>query len=832
MSIRQKMILGAILITLIPVLIISVSLGYLGFSSAQEALRKEEQNKLISIRDARKTQIELYMNNLGKVLQSTAASQVTVEAMESITQAFDGYSESVPVDMTSMRANVNDYYVSEFGTEYKGRNNDQTPVLDDKIRGLSDTAIALQYQYISNNKFPLGKKDGLAIAQDGSEYSLLHRKYHGEYRGLLTTYGLYDIFLVDDKSGNIVYSVFKELDYATSLVNGPYADTGIGRAFAKANSSGQKGEILFEDYAQYFPSYNDQAVFLSTPIFKNDERIGILIMQAPIDQINNIMTSVGRWRETGLGESGETYLVGPDGFLRNESRFFLDDRENYLKAIQAAGIDSTEIETRNSTIGLQPVDSAASNAAIKGQSGFDIVPDYRNIPVLSAFTSLDIFGTRWGLMAEIDEAEAFASASELRNQTIIVASLISALVAAIVIFFSFRMVKTITDPIQLLDSTVRKVSEGDSDARTGLDSSDELGTLGKSFDALLNERIAVGQRAELENEQLNNSIVNLIRAVSEISQRDFTVNIPVSEDVTGAVSDALNLLTKQMTKALSSMKDISEDVSKVSQDVNNQSNNVLTLAEQGQLSVDDTAATLNHAADEMRKIAADAREASEFADSAIEVTEQAFDIVNQSVSGIKAIRDTISETERRIKRLGERSQEITGIVNIINSIAERTHILALNASMHAASAGEAGRGFAVVADEVQRLAENAREATAEITTLVNNIRVETSDTVAIMNTAITQVAEGTRLAEQAGQSMQSAQKTTADLVGSVMSISGNAISQAEVATTLQEKAQEIQDSTRKTSTELNEQKKNTSTLVDFSKKLVEQVSNFKLPESA
>ena len=169
----------------------------------------------------------------------------------------------------------------------------------------------------------------------------------------------------------------------------------------------------------------------------------------------------------------------------------------------------------------------------------------------------------------------------------------------------------------------------------------------------------------------------------------------------------------------------------------------------------------------MQKISKDAQQANNQADRALENTQVALNTVNESVQGINSIRDTISETEKRIKRLGERSQEITGVVNLINSIAERTHILALNASMHAASAGEAGRGFAVVADEVQRLAENAREATKEISTLVNNIKLETGDTVTAMNNAITQVAKGTELAEEAGNAMLMTQASTKELVEAV-----------------------------------------------------------------
>jgi twitching motility protein PilJ len=206
--------------------------------------------------------------------------------------------------------------------------------------------------------------------------------------------------------------------------------------------------------------------------------------------------------------------------------------------------------------------------------------------------------------------------------------------------------------------------------------------------------------------------------------------------------------------------------------------------------------------------------------------------VSTTVDGIAQIREIIRETEKRIKRLGERSQEITGAVNLINTIAERTHILALNASMHAASAGEAGRGFAVVADEVQRLAESSREATSDISSMVNAIRVETADAVDTMNRVIAQVAEGTRMAQEAGQKMGDTESTTAELVAAVQQISGAAEQQARRALGLMKRSQIILKSTEQTSAELQEQSAHTVSLVDYSNALRQSVGVFKLPAAA
>jgi len=170
-------------------------------------------------------------------------------------------------------------------------------------------------------------------------------------------------------------------------------------------------------------------------------------------------------------------------------------------------------------------------------------------------------------------------------------------------------------------------------------------------------------------------------------------------------------------------------------------------------------------------------------------------------------------------------------VNLINSISERTHILALNASMHAASAGEAGKGFAVVADEVQRLAENARDATNQIATLVNNIQVETSDTVATMNSAITLVVEGTQMAEEAGEQMRKTRDRTENLVSAVREIAETSSQQAQLSNELQDKAEHIHESSRKTGEQLHQQTVVTKRLVDYARSLVKAVQVFTLPES-
>lgn len=388
---------------------------------------------------------------------------------------------------------------------------------------------------------------------------------------------------------------------------------------------------------------------------------------------------------------------------------------------------------------------------------------------------------------------------------------------------------SIAKPVEKIATTVQQVAEGDFSVRTDLTGTDELADLGRGFDRLLNERVSTLVEAEQANDNLNSSIILLLQAVSQLSQRDLTVKVPVNEDVTGPMADALNLLTTETAKVLGEVTQLSEEVANASGQVKSQADAVMAVASDERQEVERAATELAAAATDMNHIAVLANECNQTAAHAIETTGKALETVVSTVNGITSTRDTIRETEKRIKRLGERSQEISGVVNLINTIAERTHILALNASMHAASAGEAGRGFAVVADEVQRLAENAREATSQIATLVSSIQVETADTANAMNQAISQVVEGSRLAEQAGEQMRKTQQTTADLVSSVQQIAVRSQEQARVSNALLERARQIQSSTVQTGQRLVEQSQYTNNLVDFAGSLLTSVRVFKLP---
>lgn len=504
----------------------------------------------------------------------------------------------------------------------------------------------------------------------------------------------------------------------------------------------------------------------------------------------------------------ETKLAGEAvGFDTAEIDQLLEDTEalytKYADSLKSfnAGSPTAGLEVDKRTRGL--------DEAI--QVGFDQLAE-----------NITQFAITQGKAAQQD-LKSSAGATELRTLLAIGLSLPILLVLSV--FITRRIVRNLS----MFQSTIGQISAGDFDARVQINTNDELGVLSKAFNELLDSRVATLAKVEKENEALNESVLSLLQAVAQLSRRDLTTKVPVSENVTGAVADALNLMTSETAKVMLDVNNISADVTKASMNVQEKAEQMLAAAEQEREEVDRTAASLATAAQSMRSIADLAQACNRVADNAIRSTQVALNTVNSTVSGINSTRDVIRETEKRIKRLGDRSQEISGVVNLINVIAERTHILALNASMHAASAGEAGRGFAVVADEVQRLAENARQATQQISALVSNIQLETADTVNTMNNAIAQIVEGSRLAEQAGQQMQLTQQNTAELVDSVKQIANTSESQAQAGQALLDSAVQIKRSSQQATVKLHEQAEQTSNLLDYAKQLLSTVRVFKLP---
>ncbi len=384
---RTKLSATLIIACLVPLSIASVSQIFV----AKDAIHEQAFNQLDSLAAVKKGQVESYFSQIRDQVITYSENRMIVDAMQDFRAAFDSYESESAVsaeELESYRATIRDYYSKQFGTTYAEQNGVSPDV--SALLPADATSIIAQYRYIADNSNPLGSKEELDFALDGTTYAESHERYHPIIRNYLRKFGYYDIFLVHPDSGHIVYSVFKEIDFATSLVDGPYKDTNFARVFREALTLPAGDSVALVDFEPYLPSYEAAASFIASPVYENGDLQGVLVFQMPVGRINSIMQE-----RTGLGESGETYLIGADLKMRSQSRFIEDD-----------------------TITKTTVDTDAARAVVSGVSGSEIIADYRGVPVLSSYLPLDIEGLDWGILAEIDSAEAFAPVNTLMSTAV------------------------------------------------------------------------------------------------------------------------------------------------------------------------------------------------------------------------------------------------------------------------------------------------------------------------------------------------------------------------------------------------------------------------------
>lgn len=398
------------------------------------------------------------------------------------------------------------------------------------------------------------------------------------------------------------------------------------------------------------------------------------------------------------------------------------------------------------------------------------------------------------------------------------------------IVLGYTVYMNLVASVNNLSETVGSIAKGNYESRASILGGDEMGTLAIAFNQMLDDRVQALAKTQKENEILNNSVVDLLKAVFVLSQRDLTTRCLVDESVIGTVADSINQLTIETAKVLGEVTNAANRVGRASEKVKSQASSVSLVAESELQSVNIMTADIGKTVEQVSAMAELASNTNKSAAEATASTNEALDRVSDTVKGMESIRENIAETEKRIKRLGERSQEISGIVNLINTISERTHVLALNASMQAAIAGEAGRGFAVVAEEVQRLAESSRNATSQIAALVNNIQIETNDTVVTVNKTISQVVSESELARKAGTQMEKTQRITAQLAEMVQKIAASAQAQADSALLLRQQVSQIGAGAMQTREQIAAQNEETKLLEATAQQLLHTISVFKLPQ--
>ncbi|HVN86028.1 MAG TPA: methyl-accepting chemotaxis protein [Candidatus Binatia bacterium] len=811
LAIRWQLILA-----FVPLAVLAIAaVGAVGYRVASDSLRDQALRQLQSVRDNKKREITRYFRSIENEVIMLARDPSTVLALKQFnnaTTALDNdpvtASEQMRPRMESLKSFLETYYKKELAEKKI------------QLRSLllpERSAVWLQATYIADNPNPPGKKYLFDEGSEGSQYTGYHKVWHPLYRTMVEKFGFQDLYLVDATTGRVVYTVGKGPEFQTSMLQGPYADTTVGKLFRRVQAESREGDYLLQDFAAYAPLHGKPAAFAASPVFERGQKTGVLIVQLPIDRINSIMTADKQWEEVGLGATGETYLFGRganDGFMRNDSRY-LDELKEGNPAVAAAG----------TTILNQKVESEAVTQAIDTPEYTGRYVSYRDITVLGASGWLEeLRGLKWSVVAEMSEAEALSPVLRLRNQTMWVAGgLIGLFVVVALTFASF-----LSRPVRNLASTMQEIQQGNFRARAQVGARNELGVLASGFNQMLDERVDALVQAEEDSRRLQSEIRTMLTVVAAASEGDFTHRAEVGSGVLGNLADALNLMFENVGELIKHLRGVSSRVVESSTQIQASAEQLAMGSARQTSDITSTTAAVQEMTSNIQSVSENATVAAEAAKRAEDAATQGTDVVKKVIAGMEALQRNTRGSAVKIKRLGERSMEISTIIGTIQKISAQTNMLALNAAIEAARAGEHGLGFTVVADEVRKLAERTEAAAEEIARLIAAIQAETNDSVGGMERQAEHVEQQTALVSEAGGALDRIQRASVQSAELIAEISLAANQQVRGATSLSEAMLSISDVARQAQVSSEQTKHSTAALMGIASELNTQIGLFRI----
>jgi methyl-accepting chemotaxis protein len=407
------------------------------------------------------------------------------------------------------------------------------------------------------------------------------------------------------------------------------------------------------------------------------------------------------------------------------------------------------------------------------------------------------------------------------------AAAISVTMALLIIFVLARRVLR---PLSELASFSERFVAGDARAKADIHTEDEFGYIAENFNRSAGKvaRAVVNQEAQ---ESLQRSITDLLGVINQVARGDLTLRGKVTNDALGNVVDSVNYMLDNFTKVLERVRRAAIDVANSATNILSATDEMATGATQQDQEITNTSSAVEELTVSMKQVSNNAEASAEAARRALDAAEQGNRAVRDTLEGMQRIRASVQATAKKIKSLGDRSLEISEIINVINDITEQTNLLALNAAIEAARAGEAGRGFAVVADEVRKLAEHSRSATKDIAALIKAIQAETNEAVVVMEEGTKEVEVGASLADQAGKALEAISSVVRQSAELVQEISLASKQQVRGTEGVANAMQIISNITRQASQGARQTVSTIGQVVKLSEQLNEALAQFRTPAS-
>ncbi|WP_139830247.1 adenylate/guanylate cyclase domain-containing protein [Mycobacterium triplex] len=483
-----------LLMTLLICSIFSVSVvGLIGAVTGRSALRQVEAERLIELRESQKRQLHTLFKQITNSLLVYSGGFSIVQAMEAFGNGFNQLGNAT-ISPAQQQALVN-YYDNNMIKPIKRITGETVDI--NAVMPSSNAQKYLQANYTATPR-PGGDDSPVVDAGDGSAWSAANARFDFYMRGIVTRFEYRDLLLMDTQ-GNVVYSVAKGPDLGTNILTGPYRESNLRDAFQKALRSNDVDFVWITDFQTYQPALDAPTGWVVSPIGMNGKIDGVMAWPLPTPKINRIMTAEKQWAAAGMGPSTESYLVGPDGLMRSDSRLFLEDPAEYRKEAVAAGTrpDVADMAVKlGTTILVQPVQSPGLRAAQRGQSGTVTATDYTGNNEMEAYTPLTVPDSdlHWSILVTRDDSDAFARLGRFSKTLVIgVASMIF-----IVCVASMVLAQIMLRPVRRLQAGTQKISSGDYEVNIPVMSRDEIGDLTLAFNEM-SRNLAI--KDQLLNEQ-------------------------------------------------------------------------------------------------------------------------------------------------------------------------------------------------------------------------------------------------------------------------------------------------------------------------------------------